>query len=170
MSVILGGIHPYQLKYNVVTPVLNYLNLGGSRAINLITGTIFSESYIGNFTHLKQQNNGPALGIIQMELATYNDIWNNYLKYKSLYSILLKSLAGDWNTDNNNSPKYGTIIGNLYFAVGMCRIHYLRKPEQIPEYNNAQKLAEYYKKHYNTPLGKAVVSEKVKYFQEAINL
>lgn len=169
---ITGGILPKHLKYNVIIPVLNYLNLGGNRAINMVTGTGFSESWIGNFTYLKQSGNGPALGFGQMEPVTHNDIWKNYLSSpsKKVYADLLRNIAGSYNINSDGTPKAENLVGNLYYSAGMMRIFYLRKPEALPEYNNAQKMAEYYKKYYNTYQGKAKVSEKVKYFQKAIEL
>lgn len=170
MTSITGGILPKHIKYNVVIPTLEYLNLGGKRAINLITGTIFSESYVNNYTYLRQQNNGKAFSIIQMESNTYNDIWNNYLIKKPKYSSLIKNMVGTYNLNKNNIPNIENTIGNLFLAVAMCRMHYLRVYEQIPDFDNALELAKYYKKYYNTYKGKAKVEEKLDYFKLAITL
>ena len=43
-------------------------------------GTITQES---RATYVKQLGNGPALGLAQMEPATHDDIWINFLKYKT---------------------------------------------------------------------------------------
>ena len=36
----------------------------------------------------------------------------------------------------------------------MTRIHYLRVPEKLPEANDVEGLARYWKKYYNTSAGK----------------
>ncbi|MHC5804382.1 hypothetical protein ACYTX7_09245, partial [Streptococcus pyogenes] len=68
-----------QLKVLVIGPTLKTIGLYSEAADQLILGTIFQES---RAKYLKQLGNGPALGVIQMEPNTYNDIWDNYLKYK----------------------------------------------------------------------------------------
>ena len=70
---------PKQLTLLVVRPTLKKLGLYSLAAERLIVGTIYQESHA---KYLKQLGNGPALGVIQMEPATYGDIWDNYLAYK----------------------------------------------------------------------------------------
>ena len=44
------------------------------------------------------------------------------------------------------------MTGNLYYATAMCRVHYRRVKEPIP--NTVIGQAQYWKRYYNTPLGK----------------
>lgn len=170
MSKVTGGIYIPHLKTEIITSALNYLGLGGARAINQVTGTFLAEGYAGGNTYLKQLGKGPAVGAMQMEPATYNDIWKSFLltPKRSHLAALLKNIAGDFNTDNAGIPKANTMTGNIFFAAAMCRVHYLRVPTILPLANDATAMAQYHKKYYNTALGKAVWQDNVDRFQQAI--
>jgi hypothetical protein len=137
-------IDPKHLVRYVIRPVLQDLELWSEAAEQLVLGTACVESECGHYLH---QLAGPALGIYQMEPATHDDIWGNYLDFQPDISKKVEK----WiiNIGDNLSDE---MIGNLYYATAMCRIHYLRVPEEIPEDLSAQ--AEYWLKYYNTELGK----------------
>jgi hypothetical protein len=113
-------------------------------AENLLLGTASQESQCG--TYIEQLGDGPARGIFQMEPATEHDIWVNYLTYKkdlrqALFDTCGRSEAGPW-------LKY-----DLAYQICMARIHYLRVPHALPQPDDIQGLAHYWKKYYNTDLG-----------------
>lgn len=170
MTKVTGGIYIPHLKNEIVTPALNYIGLGGAKAINLVTGTFLAEGYASGYTYLKQLGNGPAVGAMQMEPATYNDIWKNFLSgsKRATLATYLKHLAGDWNTDANGIPLPSVMTGNVFFAAAMCRVHYLRVSAAIPEATDAQALSNYHKKYYNTSAGKADPVANKDRFQQAI--
>ncbi|EUK19230.1 hypothetical protein [Commensalibacter papalotli (ex Servin-Garciduenas et al. 2014)] len=172
MAKVTGGIYIPHLKNEIIQPALDYLGLGGVRAINQVTGTFLAEGYAGGSTYLKQLGKGPAVGAMQMEPATYNDIWKNFLAgpKRSHLAALLKNIAGEWNTDANGIPKPTTMTGNIFFAAAMCRVFYLRVPTALPFGNDAIAMAQYHKKYYNTALGKAVWQDNVDRFQQAIDV
>lgn len=171
MTKVTGGIYIPHLKHLLVKPSLEFIGLGGTRAINLVTGSFLAEGYSGGTTYLKQLGSGPAVGAMQMEPATYNDIWKNFLSSskRTGLAVLLKQLAGDWNTDANGIPKPEVMTGCIFFAAAMCRVHYLRVPTAIPEATEAQALSNYHKKHYNTAFGKADPVANKDRFQQAID-
>lgn len=140
-------------RRDVIKPVINKLNLGGGDAAEeLLLGTAIQES--GNFRYRKQMNNGPALSFYQMEPKTHNDIWDNYLKYR-------QSLA-DKVTSFLSSPtanRIDELLNNDKYATAMVRIHYLRVPEKIPSQGDLDAQAKYWKRYYNTPLGKGLPRE-----------
>lgn len=119
-------------------------------------GTIAQESAMGKY--LVQLGNGPALGICQMEPATHKDIWDNYLRYRQ--NIVKKLL--DFTVDRTESE----LIWNLKYSVAMCRIHYLRVPEKIP--NNLEGWARYWKRSYNSHLGKGTEQEFIDNYQRYV--
>lgn len=170
MTKVTGGIYIPHLKHEIVKSALEYIDLGGSRAINQVTGTFLAEGYAGGYTYVKQLGNGPAVGAMQMESATYNDIWKNFLSApkRANLAIALKQLAGDWDTDNNGIPYPDVMKGNILFAAAMCRVFYLRVPTVLPLANDASAMAQYHKKYYNTAKGKAVWQDNVDRFQQAI--
>lgn len=141
------AIDAKQLKLYVIVPTLARLRLYSESAVNLLLGTCAQESQMG--TYLKQIN-GSALGIYQTEPATHDDIWDNYLKYK--IDLAGKVLVID-SRDNNN------LIVNLAYATAIARIHYLRVSEPLPEPNDIDGMAYYYKEYYNTAAGAATIND-----------
>ncbi|KQA52623.1 hypothetical protein [Vibrio cholerae] len=156
-----------QLTELVVRPELKRLGLWSEAAEQLVVGTIFTES-LGKY--LKQHGNGPALGIIQMEPATHDDIWQNYLKYKlNLAGKILDLVGNGFNSVATNPPVSASeLISNLRYAVAMCRVHYLRVHEALPCAGDIPALARYWKKHYNTHLGAGSVSDFIDKFPKGI--
>ena len=124
--------------------------------VALILGTIACESgWEEGF--VRKQYGGPARGIIQMEPFTAQDIYKNYLKYHlNYYKVLMDILGKDekfkvpfkWQLGN-------TLKDNDIYAIAMCRIFYLRQPGKIP--SSMLDIAGYYKKYYNTFMGKGTV-------------
>lgn len=171
MAKVTGGIYLPHLKNEIVQPALDYLGLGGDKAINQVTGTFLVEGYAGGFTYLKQLGKGPAVGAMQMEPVTYNDIWKNFLNTpkRAHLAALLKNIAGNFNTDNAGIPNPNTMTGNVFFAAAMCRVFYLRVPSALPLANDAGAMAQYHKQYYNTALGKAVWQNNIDRFQQAID-
>jgi hypothetical protein len=150
------GLDPQQFRLYVIRPTLQHLELHSQAAENLLLGTALQES---NLKYIRQLGAGPALGVMQMEPATHDDLWRNYLAYSPDLALKLKSitrLAGV-----GAAPE---MMGNLQYAVGMARVHYRRVKAAIPAAHDARALAAYWKQYYNTPLGAGTVDEAVKHF------
>ena len=62
-----------------IRPALTTLAAGGIAAEQLLLGTAIQESLL---IHRQQLGGGPALGLFQMETATHDDCWNNFLKFR----------------------------------------------------------------------------------------
>lgn len=144
----------------VIRPTLEKMGLYSKAAEQLLLGTAITESRL---RHLHQLGGGPALGLFQMEPATHNDIWKNYLAYKPKFSPIVTDIAG-----GIAGVKADNMIGNLYYAAAMARMHYLRVPEKLPEAGNVVAMAEYWKKYYNTPLGAGTVAKATPHFKLAV--
>ena len=143
-----------EFRINVIRPVLEKLGRGGDAAEELLLGTAVQESL--NFRYRRQMGNGPARGYFQMEPATHNDIWDNFLKYK-------KDLAQKVATflSSPDADKLHELEHNDKYAAAMARVHYMRNPYALPEAGNVEEQANYWKKHYNTILGKGKPEEFV---------
>ncbi|HIE39972.1 MAG TPA: hypothetical protein EYP76_00900 [Thiomicrorhabdus sp.] len=50
--------------------------------------------------------------------------------------------------------KIKELENNDKYAAAIARVHYLRVRAPIPQYNNIPKMAAYWKRYYNTILGK----------------
>ena len=118
-------------------------------AVALLMGTCAQESHLG--TYLRQMGGGPARGIMQMEINTEKDIWENYLKFNPVYRQYLIAETGVTGPDPH------AMESNLAYSIAMARTHYLRKPGAIPHTIEGQ--AAYWKEHYNTIYGAGTEEE-----------
>lgn len=121
-------------------------------ANDLLMLTAATESHLGTYW---RQLGGPARGIFQMEPATEKDIWANFLTYKQPLLKLVKDLLGPANFN------FPALQWNLAYQIAMARVHYFRVKAPLPSYKShvdsheaVFALADYWKEHYNTHLGK----------------
>lgn len=160
------AINSNHLRHHVIRPALKFINTWSYPAEELLLGTAAQESRMG--TYLKQLNGGPAIGIFQMELFTYNDLWASFIKYKpEEFRDRLKMLATRTNSADARPSGYD-MVGNLYYAAAMARVFYMRIPEALPSESDVVAMAEYWKKYYNTVHGKGTVSEFVHNYQSFV--
>ncbi|WP_067586367.1 hypothetical protein [Endozoicomonas ascidiicola] len=138
------------LLNEIIVPTLQYLGMDSEVARYLLLGTAAQESHMGEY--LVQLGGGPAVSVYQIEPATHDDIWENYLAYRP---SLVKKLEGLLCPD---IPKVEQLKGNLFYSTAIARIHYRRETEPLPELT-IPALARYWKRHFNTYEGKGKVSE-----------
>jgi len=147
----------------LIQDVLVYLNPDvpyTADAVELLMLTAAQESKMG--TYLKQIK-GPAMGIFQMEPATEQDIWNNFLRHNSaLEKKMQRFRSYTFSTSTNGDQLLQPMHYNLAYQIAMARVHYWRKVEQLPSLKNVLAMATYWKNHYNTSLGKGTVEEAIK--------
>lgn len=146
-----------ELKH-MIESVTETLGLQSPGATALLMGTIAVESAFGRF---RRQMGGPALGIVQMEPATYRDIWHNYLEY---HPRLAGRVAGFIHSPGSPDERYGELVANDELAVAMARVLYRRYPEPIPDPDDIPGLAALWKKRYNTERGKGTVEKYIEAF------
>lgn len=149
-----------QLKELVIKPALLDLVMFSDVAMELLVFTCATESQGGSF--LKQVS-GPALGIYQMEPETYNDIWQNYLKFQPGIMMRLQQ-----SFECNRMPSEDRLIYDLRFATAMARIKYERVKEPLPPAISDASLWNYYKANYNTADGAAEMSESINAYHRFI--
>lgn len=149
------------LRDYVIKPILIYLGnkYYSESAVNLLLGTAAVESNLGKYLH---QINGPALGIYQIEPNTYYDIRKNYLHYHyELRYKINQLLITIFNRKKN-------LVFNLAYATAIARICYYRFAESLPNYDDVEGLANYWKKYYNTKLGKGTVEKFIDNYNELV--
>jgi hypothetical protein len=150
-----------QFRTNIVRPVLTALGAHSMAAENLVIGTAVQES---NLHYLRQLNEGPARGLYQMEPATHDDHWQNYLAYRAELRGRVEAFSVP------NQDRHGQLAWNLAYATAMCRIHYLRAPAPLPNATDIAGLAQYWKQYYNTSQGKGTVAEFADKFERFVVL
>lgn len=160
------SINKHQLR-DIVEDTLLEIGFFSPSAVELVLGTIAVESRGGEYI---KQIDGPALGIVQMEPATHRDIWKNYLKYNN--SLAMRILVASGLPTPLNLDVYeneaSLLLFNLKYAIAMCRVHYLRVPYALPDADDLQGLAHYWKTHYNTHLGAGTVQKFEEAYKELV--
>ena len=163
-----------EIKHQIIAPTLKEIGLYSDTALNLVTGTGLVES---GFRATVQIGGGPALGWFQMEPATYKDIWENYLRYRTELGQKILQLISEnheysslsLGKQTSSEPSSLALTNNPAFSAAMCRVKYLRSSLPLPQ-NTAFNLCQYWKQVYNTPLGKGKVdAQHISLFQTAID-
>lgn len=156
--------HVKQFKEQVIVPTLDYLGpkFASEEATDLMLGTVAQES---KFIFLCQLGGGPALGYYQIEPFTLHDIHKNYLAFNPDLDLKIKAVMVQGLAEQRQA------ITNLTYATAMARLIYFRVSEKLPVKKSfvqgsdfwlggyVKALAAYYKKHFNTPEGKATEKE-----------
>ena len=148
-----------QMLALVIRPALEKLSLWSLSAEELVLGTAIVES---GLTYLKQHGDGPALGLWQVEPATHDDLYTNFLNFRpKLGSKLMELRAAGLSLDEN-------LATNLMYGAAVCRLCYYRKPDALPEAGDIEGQASFWKQHYNTIFGAGTVSKYVYKVQQAL--
>lgn len=153
-------ISPHDFLNLVLLPSLKRLarydyRMDSSEARDLLLGTALYES--GGLSAIKQVG-GPALGPYQMEPATHNDIWRNYLQRKQKLSRFVWKLSCTYSSP---IPDSSQLAGNWLYATGMARVQYWRVTSDPIPFTLVEQAA-YWKKFYNTEKGKGKIEDYIK--------
>ncbi|MGB0978113.1 MAG: hypothetical protein ACPGVV_01895, partial [Croceimicrobium sp.] len=158
------GIYVKQLRLDIIRPTLKLVNLWSLSAENLLLGTAAQESDLAYY--IVQNPIGPALGIYQMEPNTLQDLYRNFIpRHPEWHRFVYQDRNVLEDCEERNPTD---LIWDLRFATVMTRLHYWRVPEPLPDANNVEKLATYWKKYYNTALGKGKPSEFIRNYKHYI--
>lgn len=144
-------------------PVIPY----SDNAVELLMLTCAQESHLGTYLRQIGLQNGGGYGIMQMEIRTHNDMWDqdlfkindNFISYKPHLEELVDKY---YNSDISLSMN---LIGNIPYQILMARLVYYRVKEPLPSFYTTYKMAAYYKKYYNTYKGKATIKEAIKNYE-----
>lgn len=120
-------------------------------AVNLLLGTAAQESRFGQY--LRQLGGGPAVGVFQMEPATFIWLRDHFeIKYPYIKERRVEEL--EWN---------------LRLAILMARLRYRIVPAPLPKADVVLSLAAYWKTYYNTVQGKGTVEEFERNYRRFLN-
>lgn len=125
-------------------------------AAHLVWGTGAHESM--GWEYRRQMGNGPAKGFWQMEPFTFYDLVENFLAYRPKLAAKVKQVAGIKEFIAED------LVNNDKLAICMCRVKYYQVKEAMP--TNLEGFAKYWKKYYNTPLGKGTEDEFIRDYKQ----
>ena len=158
---VLEKVDVNNFRVEIVRPALQLCGLWSEAAENLMIGTALAES---GLQWVRQIGGGRGLSFLQIEPDTYNDILrylhrpdNKLLKERVLSACFMDVF-----------PDAKCLVWNIRLAVLIARVIYWRRPEPLPDANNPEKLGQYWKKHYNSDLGKGTIDHFIKAWEARI--
>lgn len=155
----MSGLNPAQFKALVIRPALAALDLPNpGPAANLLLGTALTESGL-EYLH---QIGGPALGVYQIEPATHEDVWANFIWWRGEIGRRMVAL------DAPNRPTHERLIFDLRYATAIARLIFYRSPIAMPAGDDAAAFAAFHKAAFNTSLGATDPSASVEHFRRAV--
>lgn len=141
----------HDLRNFVINPTLKKISLWTQARENILVMTICNETMGQSLV----QKDGPALGIYQIEPATYKSLLDT-LSHPDNKLLKISMLSACYSVVYLPED---ALIWNLKWATCMAALVYHRHEEPLPEADNIVQLAEYYKKYYNSNKGKADVEK-----------
>lgn len=163
-------MNPAQFDRFVLRPALKALEPEipySEAARRLLLGTACHESggleYIDQITGPGDVTLGPAFGVFQIERATHDDVWENFLQYRGALSLKVRECRAILPAD-----PCVQLATNLFYAAAMARVVYYRAKPPLPAADDMDGLARYYKQHFNTPLGKATPAQWLMHYPKGL--
>ena len=146
-----------QLKNYVIIPSISAIGMYSVEAVQLLLMTCATETHLGQY--IKQANlgyNDGAFGIYQQQALSYNELYDNLITPSQSMTAKMRLYL-----NYVGKPPVQRLMTDCALATIMARMFYHNIPEPIPEATNVEALAYYYKKYYNTEMGKAKVPEVI---------
>lgn len=148
-------IDPGQFRQYILRPVLKQIELWSPEAEELLMGTAAVES---GFQYLHQIH-GPAVGVFQIEPKSIMDLLGWIRKRPKAERAVAQYIIP-------HLPIVEQCHGNLYLITALTRWFYYRVPERLP--GDLRGWARYWKKHYNTPLGKGTEAKFISAYKQIV--
>ena len=157
-------IPPAQFLEHVIRPTLDHLAVAEPRlateaSANLLLGTAIAES---NLSALVQHGGGPALSMFQIEPATFDDIYERYLRARPGFLMAVQDLRLPALTPMEQLP------ANPFFACAIARMKFWMAPEPLPAADDIAALGRYWKTHYNTAGGAGKASHWASLYRQYV--
>ena len=134
-----------------VRPVLQDMGLYSPTAEKLLLMTACHESM--GFRYKVQMGGGPARSYYQIEPETaLKDLYDTYFPHRPDRAALLERFTPD------DTPPAEALMNDRY-ATAAARLIYARRPEALPEFNDDEGLAHYWKEFWNTALGAGTIEK-----------
>ena len=132
---------------------LSDLRLNSPAAVELLEATCAQESHYG--TYLRQINRGPGRGIFQIEHREHFD----YLRrtYGDRIPIL-------------RTATFDQLEWDLKLSIVIARLWYWEAPDPLPPAGDREGQWLYYKRHFNSLMGKATREQFMDNFRRYITM
>lgn len=119
-------------------------------AEDLVIGTWAQESEL---RYVVQLGGGPGRGLGQMEEATHDSLWANFIVFHPELEASIRALVAP------AEPAFALLETSPAYMAVMTRVRYLDSPHAIPVLGDVAGYAGYWKRNYNTPEGAGTPEE-----------
>ena len=86
------------------------------------------------------------------------DLYNNFLKYHPVLLQAVENIKPNATADD--------LVNNDPLAILICRLHYYRYPDVLPDHNDIEGIWRIYKLRYNTPEGAATYDQFIECYRK----
>lgn len=158
------SLSPRHLLRFVIAPTLAHLSgadapgIDSEAAAELLLGTAAQESNLRALDQVLSRDDrtlGPAFGLFQIEPATHDDIWANWLHHRPALAERVVSLMAPWPSPHIQ------LATNLTYAAAIARLVYYRSSVKMSAPGDVAGHAAVWKRVYNTPKGKGTPEQFV---------
>jgi hypothetical protein len=130
------------------------------RAQRLLLGTVAQES---QFTYTRQMGGGPARGFGQIEPATEQSLWFDFLTYHADITAYITSRCG------RGGPDEMALEHDMIYGILLMRtLYFWRDPAPLPDVHDVDEAATRWKQFYNTPAGAGTTDEYVENYERLV--
>ncbi len=134
---------PDILSAKIVRPTLLAIDLYSQEAEHLVLATAMMERSL-------KTNKVDDTGIFSICQSMHNDLWTNFLDYKS---GIVRQLCNVTNLDLRKitlNERFKLVRDNDYYATAICRLIYFRVPKSIPLMSDKEALAMYWLTYFHS--------------------
>jgi hypothetical protein len=130
------------------------------RAVPLLLGTVAQESA---FTYTRQIGGGPARGFIQMEPATEQSLWGDFLAYHEDMATYVTRRCG------RGGPDEGALEYDMVYGLLLARtLYFWRDTQALPLADDLEQQAALWKRCYNTPAGAGTEAQYIESYHRLV--
>jgi hypothetical protein len=156
------GIDANQLRTLVIRPAISAIGLWSEDAEELLMLTAATESHLGQYIRQVGMNGSSgAFGIFQMEKATYDLLWKNMILPNTSLKAKIRLFTG-----YEGKPVVERLITDLSLAAIMTRLFYFDIKSPLPPGNDSYEMAAYWKRWYNTEMGKGSMNKAMEDYKK----
>lgn len=107
-------------------------------------------------TYWRQLGNGPALGLLQIEPATCQDVWREVIgRQDDIEAVVRSVLPHGFNYMHADSDEH--LVFNVRYNIMIGRLCLWRHREPLPAYDDIDGQFDYYNKYFNSLAGHATL-------------
>lgn len=154
-------IHPAHFYNYIILPSLKLTGTWCESSENLLLGIAAQETEMSTFLAQRFITFGKGgIGPYQMERKTHDDTWSHLPKRHRETIMAACGMTMSANADR--------MLWDLRYSTLMCRFFFMRFKEPLPEKDDINGLAHYWKNHWNTQEGSGTTEQFIENYKRYV--